>query len=837
VTHNLETLGVVLLCSALIALAFFVILHNRRAAVNRRFGLSALAIAGWIISISFALSATSIAQTVFLGRFGFAFASAIPFTLLWMFDSFAVRQDDGRPRIHIILPGVSCGAFILLSFSPWIVVGATPGPFKANFVYGPAHRLFGLYFLLCFAFALYTLWKTTRAASGLRKLQLRYLLLGILLGGAGAITTNLLVPLFFKTSRYSALGPYFSLLVVSFSAHAIIRYRLMDIRVVIRKGVVYVCAIVASASIFALFVQSLKRLTGYERDSIPVVQALVAAVLLAIFFQPFKGWIQRSLNRYLYRETYDYQRTIREASRQLSTILSLDSLLDYLTTVIEDTFKVEGVAVYLRDPAGRTFIHKAPVVPDEWRQRTSSLSITPTSPLISFLELQQRTLVREEAIGDRTDKSLAAAGRALQELDGDIALPLMQDRAIVGAIIVGPKRSADPYFADDIDLLETLISQASVAMKNAHLYQQVVLANEYVDNILSTMDSGVVAVNASGGISLFNAAAERVTGLRGRDVLGQSLECLPAALAYPLRDTLEAHTSPSQFETSIPGMDARGLPLVCFTATLRHKNGSTHGALMVFSDLTRLKDLEREKRRAERLASFGALASGVAHEIKNPLVAIRTFAELLPERFADVDFREDFSKVVVREIERIDDLVGRLRGIAATAPQQVGKINLCEPIRDTLALLRAQLEQTRTTVHCTFEEPLPLVAVDEAQLKQLFLNLFLNALEAMGPGGELTVHTSRKELHGASWIVAEISDTGPGIPESVKTHIFDPFFTTKPRGSGLGLAICRGITDAHRGTIRAESGPHHKGTVISVEFPATNTTDRTVEHDTVRTVP
>lgn len=262
------------------------------------------------------------------------------------------------------------------------------------------------------------------------------------------------------------------------------------------------------------------------------------------------------------------------------------------------------------------------------------------------------------------------------------------------------------------------------------------------------------------------------------------------------------------------------LPLVCSTATLKNRDGSTHGALIVFSDLTRLKELEREKRRAQRLASFGAFASGVAHEIKNPLVAIRTFAELLPERFTDADFREDFSKVVIREIARIDDLVGRLRGIAAKAPQQVGTIDIREPIVDTIALLRAQLEQTRTAIHCEFQDSAPFVAVEEPQLKQLFLNLFLNAIEAMAPGGELTILLTRKELQSTAWIVAEVSDTGSGIPESVKTNIFEPFFTTKPRGSGLGLAICRGIADAHRGTIRAENNVNRPGTTIIVELPA-----------------
>jgi signal transduction histidine kinase len=113
-----------------------------------------------------------------------------------------------------------------------------------------------------------------------------------------------------------------------------------------------------------------------------------------------------------------------------------------------------------------------------------------------------------------------------------------------------------------------------------------------------------------------------------------------------------------------------------------------------------------------------------------------------------------------------------------------------------------------------------LISVEETQLKQLFLNLLLNAVEAMGPGGEIAVQARRRDLQGSQWIVVEVLDTGPGIPESVGAKIFDPFFTTKARGSGLGLAICRGITDAHRGTIRAENRTDRSGTIFIVEFPA-----------------
>jgi PAS domain S-box-containing protein len=803
------------------ALGLLVVSHDHRAPVNRRFGLAALAIAGWIFSISYALTSADPTRTIILGRFGFAFASAIPFTLFWMFDAFSLSDTARVRHLRTSAVGLVCFAFICASFSPWIVAGAALHGERANFLYGPAHRIFGLYFLLCFLFAIYTLWNAIQSASGLRKLQLRYLGLGILLGGVGAITTNLLIPILFRTSRYSVLGPYFSLLVISFAAHAIVRYRLMDIRIVVRKGVVYVCAIAASASVFVALLEILRRVTAYEKHDIPLSQALPVAILLAIIFQPLRTRIHTSLNRYFYRESFDYSRTIREASRRLSTILELDPLLDYLTNIVEATFKAESVTVYLRHPDGKTFSQRPPMTaaPDS-PTRVAPLPIPNTSPLIQSFHQQPTTLVREEAMHSGRDATSIGAAEALQALGGDVALPLAEDRMLVGLIIVGPKRSGDPYFAEDIHFLETLIGQASVATKNAQLYREVVLVNEYIDNILSTMDSGVIAVGASGDVSLFNPAAERLTGLRAVEMQGRSCAHLPAELTCQLRETLTTSFGRSQFEVSITGPDGSELPLLCSTATLRPRNGAPHGALIVFSSLARIKHLEREKHRAERLASLGALASGVAHEIKNPLVAIRTFAELLPERFTDVDFRDDFSKVVIREIARIDDLVGRLRGIAAPASQNVGTFDIRDPIKDTLALLRAQLDHTRTSVHCIFEDPSPLVSVSDSQLKQLFLNLFLNSLEAMGTDGTIDVRIARRDLHGSSWIQVNVSDSGPGIPESLRARIFDPFFTTKPRGSGLGLAICRGITDAHRGTIRVDSSATHSGTTITVGFPA-----------------
>jgi PAS domain S-box-containing protein len=814
-----------------LGLGLAILSRNPRSPIHRYFALFSSSVASWTVSNGLVSAYPDTDWGYVWGRFAFASAALIPIAFLFFVSVFPTSRPvppSGLVRGFLIVSAAAFGA----SFTPLILKSTTSLDGALQVHYGPLHLAFALYFICCLSSSFFLLTRKLILLTGVEQLQVRYLFAGVVVAALGATGASLIIPLVFGTSRFSRYGPLFGILMIGVIAHAIIRHRLMDIRVVIRKGVVYVCAIIAAASIFLLVAEVFKRLTGYERDSIPVIEAVLVALVLAIFFQPLKTFIQRSFNRYLYRETYDYQRTIRHASRRLSTMLEVDPLLDYLTTIIEDTFKVEGVTFYSNEDSSRVFTSRFPKSKTDWPPLTSSPMIAEDSPILTFLTTDHRPLVRDEAARDPRNTQLSTVALTLQQLGGEIAFPLVDDDKIVGIMIVGPKRSGDPYFAEDIDLLETLISQAAVAMKNAQLYRQVVVVNEYVDNILSTMESGVIAVNAQGDTSLFNPAAERLTGLRAAAVLGHSYRHLPSALASPLRDALEALTPRSQFETSLHHPNGVDVPLVGSTALLKHRESSTHGALIVFSDLTRLKALEGEKRRAERLASFGALASGVAHEIKNPLVAIRTFAELLPDRFTDTDFREDFAKVVIREISRIDDLVGRLRGIAATAPQQVGPVDIRAPLQDTLSLLRGQIEQTRTDMRCDFQDQAPFVAVDEAQLKQLFLNLFLNSIEAMGSDGQIAVLVSRKEAQGRQWITVEVSDTGPGIPESVRANIFDPFFTTKSRGSGLGLAICRGIADAHRGAIRAENRTDRSGTVVMIEFPASVEVPLPVEEHT-----
>jgi len=793
----------------------YVYLRDRFRLVNQVFGFFGVTIALWTLTIGLAHNHST--ASLLVVRSTFALASLM---LLGLLTFFFVFPSSPFPRhaLYILFAGV-CLSFFGLSFSPVLVREVSRNPSGLVVSYGVLHKPFGFFVYASLGYSLLVLWKKLRTASGLTRLQLWYLLLGLLLPGIAMTVTNLFIPLVFGLSHFGRYGPAFSLAFVGLTAHVIIRHRLMNTRLVIRRGVTYILAVTVAGGVFVSVVGSASLLIAPRPLDLPLWVEMGVVLLIALLFQPLKRWVQTSLDRYVYREPYDYQRTIREASRTIGSMLDLKSLLNYVCEIIGRTIRPETVSIYIRNEDSTGYMRRAMRRFIDTSTLEPEAALPQGSPLLDLLAHSRNHLLRDEAgrvtLGDATQDAL----RQLARLGGEVALPILHEQELTGFLIVGPKLSGDPYFTEDIDLLSTLIGQAAIAIKNAQLYEEVTIVNEYVANIVATMESGVVAVGANGRVTLFNPAAERMTGLSARSVRSGSISTLPVTLAQALEATLADGQPRIQPETTIPDTTGRLTPISYSTYVLRDRSGAALGAVTVFADLTRLKELEAERRRAERLASFGALASGIAHEIKNPLVAIKTFAELLPERFTEEDFREDFSKVVIREIERIDALVARLRGLAPPSTQPLAPLDLREPIEETLALLRAQLEQKRVRLHRFYNPSLPPVAGDPAQLKQLFLNLFMNALEAMESGGELTIELQSRSRHGASTILARVSDTGSGIPEALLGKIFDPFVTTKSRGSGLGLAICRRITDAHGATIRAENNPSGRGSTIAIDFP------------------
>jgi len=807
-------LPLLFLCACNLVVGAYVLHRAPTVAANRSLSFLASAVFLWTLGIALIhhTDFSSLAST----RLTFAAATLMLLALLCVFSTFPNRVSLA-PDIVTTICIAAGGAIGLVSLTPLLVADAWRDDVGLHVHYGPLHPILGLYAAACLVWGVRVLIPRYRAATGIVRLQFRYFVTGLLVPSAGITITNVILPFITRSPYYGQYGPYFGLLFILSTAHALMRYRLLDIHLVLRHSVSTALATLAATAVVAASLVAVLTFLGWSTTALSLPVFIIASTAAATAFQPLHRLITHLLAIYAYRGTDDYRKTLRSVSEQLRTILDPDMLSTFLVTSLLRATRAESVGLYL-DQHHAFHLHAFSAAPHF--DRSPPLDRLPsTSPIPTFLARHHAPLVVDE-LPDHP--SLQTLGE-LSAGPWAVFMPLVTESHLVGIIAVGPKLSGDPYFADDIDLLSTITNQSAIALTNANLYKDVVLSHEYVQNVLATIESGVVAVTPDHNVTLFNAAAERLTGLTASHIIGARAAALPQPLAALLESTIGLERPRLHEETPLLTFDHRVLPVVCSTSVLRDHDDHVLGAVLVFSDLTQVKELDAAKRRAERFASFTALASGIAHEIKNPLVAIRTFAELLPERFTDEDFRHGFSTLVVREITRIDNLVRRLRTLAVPPPPHLSPIDLRHPIADTLILLGAELLQKNITVTTDYEPGLPLIAGDYDQLKQLFLNLLLNAIDAIGDHGAISIRVASRGDSFHRSLAAELSDTGRGISPRLLGQIFDPFVTSKANGSGLGLAICRSICDSHGASIQVGNLEAGVGARVSLEFPVAAT--------------
>ena len=583
----------------------------------------------------------------------------------------------------------------------------------------------------------------------------------------------------------------------------------MDLRLVVHRGLTFAIAMLLSlcpvALALAFYWPTLVAHFGPDE----LIFLLGATVVVAFLVPPTRDIARRLLDRYVYRTRANYQRTVREASRMLTRVLDLKRLLPFISKTVVEATSVEGVAIYLRDEDG---FRRAVA---QRRNEASEFEAPATAPasVIAALTRVQEALVADEVARQIVTDADRMLSDDLAVTNWALLLPVISDDGLIAFIAVGSKLSGDPFYSQDLDLLMTLANQAGIAIKNARLYAQVVLANEYIENIVATIESGVVAITSAGRIAMFNRAAERLTGLAADEIKGQTAVRLAPCLSEPLRASAADGVARTLPEIELPGAD-RARPVMCTTSPLRDPDGIVLGAVAVFSDLTPLKELEIERRRAERLAYFEVLASGIAHEIKNPLVAIKTFTQLLPRRAREPQFVDEFGRIVGREIHRMERVVDRLRTLAHPGRRPEYAVDVRAPLAEALEFMQATFDEKSVTIDASLGDTPCRVLGDHQNLEQLFLNLLMNAHEATPPGGALSIAVTREAEH----VTVSVGDTGPGIAPELLEKIFEPFFTTKQRGSGLGLAISAGVAQAHGARLRAANRPGG-GAILSVQFP------------------
>ena len=613
-------------------------------------------------------------------------------------------------------------------------------------------------------------------------------------------------------------------------ASAIVRYRLMDVEVIIKRALVYGAALAAITVMYAILLRFAGAIFLRDSDQPNRVIALLATLVVVSLWRPVRNAIQTGLDRVYYRDRYDYRRALVGFARDLNSDLDLLRLSERLVHRVTETLVVDRMALMLA-PSG-VDSNSGDFVTISHAGFAGSPPRLACASEVGTRLMSGHTLALDDMLSLRRLDSRET--EFWREAGIHYFIPCVSKEGTIAVMALGRKRGAprpgagaEPLSSEDMALLSAVAAQAATALENGRLYRQLhVKAEElgrmqqFSENILESLNDGLAVLDRAGRVVRWNRRLEELYALRHEEAVGRSLPQLFDEPFVGLIVGSTANAPEGAAHYRIP-LTTRHRPsrrlLVNLAATpLRDAHADIVGSIVVVEDISTRVQLEEQLQISEKMASIGLLAAGVAHEVNTPLTGISSFAQMLLEGAEPEDPKTKVLEKIERQTFRAARIVNGLLNLARPAQVDSGPCDMNAVINDVLSLLEHQLRTARIQVRKELATAAPVVQGIEHKLQQVFLNLFLNARDAMPKGGWLTIVT-REDDRGA---VVEVADTGAGIPAEVLSRIYDPFFTTKEigKGTGLGLSITYGIIQEHEGTISCESQVG-QGTRFTIRLP------------------
>jgi two-component system, NtrC family, sensor histidine kinase AtoS len=502
--------------------------------------------------------------------------------------------------------------------------------------------------------------------------------------------------------------------------------------------------------------------------------------------------------------------------RILRRLDDIEALVASLAEGVADAAGVSRVGLFVRTRKGEPYRLRAGL---RCLPESDQLEFGERDALIRWFELNAHLISRAHIDQIPGQRQRTMMRQTLDMFGAEAIVPLYARESIIGWIFVGHRVTGQAFSQEDLEELTMLAEHVSTILENALLYEEATMEKTLAETLLKSIPPGIVAIDTEATVRWFNPRAEEILGISSTETLDQPVERAGTKLAGLLREALESNTPPPP-QHWIDGTTRRSLSVEARRLT---SNGSALGAVAVINDLTAEETLREKQSLVDRAIFWTDLAASMSHEIRNPLVAIKTFAQLLPERFDDADFRNEFNQIVVQEIDRLDKIITQINNFAHPPELVLKSIDVRTPVKKGLEIARSRFGiNGKVEIETSLPNDLPRVLGDETALAEAFAHLVANAAEASVDRTKPHIMLSAKPMREGQQpaaVVVTVRDNGRGIAPELKEKIFSPFCTTKPRGMGLGLPIVKRTVFDHHGRVEVDSTP--KGTLVSIVLPAT----------------
>ena len=657
-----------------------------------------------------------------------------------------------------------------------------------------------------------------KAEDIIHKKQLKMVLAGIV-AGFGPFCFLWLVSLGVRVPQQALEFSLITQILIPLSlAYALLRYRLMDVDIIIKRGMIYTVTTLVLFVMYLILTVSWLRwiLPEASRTNITAIASLTT-LLAALLFQPLRDRVRMWVDRFYYRDSYDYRRTLVQFSRDITSSLELEHMVRATLNHIRSTFKVDSTDLLLKVGLNtyESFVD-------------NNKRVHPGISLLTRLS-KEHTLFIDSV--ESLEEDLLDDEELLQELNYNYFIPCKFQQNIVAILALTKREKGDYLSSEDLDLLLTLANQLAIVIENHHLFfslknkaDELERLKNFNENILLSLNLGILTLDEKAKVVACNHWVESLLGLNRVMILGRSLEELfPSEIItryqnYNLKAPRKKLEGARFYKTLVENIQSKEIVLNLSFVPLINESDVEYGTIVILDDVTHQAKLEEQLSQSEKLSALGLLAAGVAHEVNTPLTGISSYTQMLHQQMNKDSETFDILQKIEQQTFRASKIINTLLDLSRQQPQPFSLIDVNGLLRETLVLLKPHFKDLPIEIVQEFDSSNPLISGNEGKLQQVLTNLLLNAKDAMHGGGRLLARTETEGDH----VIINIVDTGEGIPERDLKRIYEPFFTTKKgtgtKGTGLGLAITYTIIQEHRGSIDVFS-EEKKGTHFQIRLP------------------